>query len=87
MQDTLSDTLQIIRDNFRGILSRFHYLPVVSNLDQCAPSRLKLDELFAQKQPYNIKSATCQIQASTSRALHRSFDPSVRIPTSRKDGV
>ena len=66
MQDTLSDTLQIIRDNFRGILSRFHYLPVVSNLDQCAPSRLKLDELFAQKQPYNIKSATCQIQASTS---------------------
>ena len=66
MQATLSDTLQNIRDDFRGILSRFHFLPVRDSLDQCAPNRLKLDHLFAQKQPYNIKSATCQIQASTS---------------------
>ena len=52
----------------KDILSHLHHIPA-PDTDQCALSRLGLDAIFAQSQPYNIKSTQCQIQARTSDAI------------------
>ena len=56
---------QDIKDDVKDILSHFHHIPA-PDTDQCALSRLGLSAIFAQQQPYNIKSTQCQLQASPS---------------------
>ena len=54
-----------LKDEVKEILSKVHQLPA-PDTDQCALSRLGLSALFGQRQPYNLKSTSCQIQASLS---------------------
>ncbi len=52
-----------IKDDVKAILGKLHHIPA-ADTDQCALSRLGLSALFGQKQPFNLKSTSCQIQAS-----------------------
>lgn len=64
VQIDVGDRLKKVQDEFKDILKKHHRIPADST-DQCASARLDLDDVFAKKQPYNLKSAACQIQAST----------------------
>ena len=67
MLNVLHEIRKDIKDDVKEILRKFHHIPAPET-DQCALSRLGLDAIFAQRQPYNLKSTSCQIQASTSVA-------------------
>lgn len=68
-EEDISSVLHKVGDHFKNILSHHHRIPPESDQDQCAVSRLGVDPIFAQSQPYNIKSVACQIQASDSCAM------------------